>query len=166
MCTLGWRYREDILFFPNLWMRHLLQKNFGGGLNLYKYPCTTCMFSVRVEIRVRDRLDLCVIVLLKRKQLTHSRRINSTLIVCVAPEIGDNIEVPLHTLVLLLPFSMGSDLLHVHEWMPCHNGGKLEHAGQSGHLIPAAKPSQAKEEDEEVIRVGNVDKLEELIGGF
>ena len=47
--------------------------------------------------------------------------------------------------------------------MPCHNGGKLEHAGQSGHLIPAAKPSQAKEEDEEVIRVGNVDKLEELI---
>ena len=46
------------------------------------------------------------------------------------------------------------------------NGRKLEHAGQSGHLIPAAKPSQAKEEDEEVIRVGNVDKLEELIGGF
>ena len=34
-----------------------------------------------IEIRVRDRLDLCVIVLLKRK-LTHSRRINSTLIVC------------------------------------------------------------------------------------
>ena len=166
MCTLGWRYREDILFFPNLWMRHLLEKGFRDGLNLYKYPCTTCMFSVRVEIRVRDRLDLCVIVLLKRKQLTHSRRINSTLIVCVAPEIGDNIEVPLHTLVLLLPFSMGSDLLHVHEWMPCHNGGKLEHAGQSGHLIPAAKPSQAKEEDEEVTRVGNVDKLEELIEGF
>ena len=46
-----------------------------------------------IEIRVRDRLDLCVIVLLKRK-LTHSRRINSTLIVCeLAPEIGDNIEV-------------------------------------------------------------------------
>ena len=50
--------------------------------------------------------------------------------------------------------------------MPCHNGGKLEHAGQSSHLIPVAIASQAKEEDEEVIRVGNVDKLEELIGGF
>ena len=51
---------------------------------------------------------------------------------------------------------MGSDLLHVHEWMPCHNGGKLEHAGQRGHLIPAAKPSQAnqtkKKKTKEVIR--------------
>jgi hypothetical protein len=33
--------------------------------------------------------------------------------------------------------------------MPCHNGGKLEHAGQRGHLIPAAKPSQANEEEDE-----------------
>ena len=103
--------------------------------------------SVSGDQTKRQIRSVCDCVVEKK---AHSRRINSMtvalarlLIVCAALLSIQRLAITLK-LLLLLPFSMGSDLLRVHEWMPCHNGGKLEHAGQSGHLIPAVKPSQAE----------------------